>query len=66
VTLDVTDPADADTAVRAALDRLGRIDVVVNNAANFYAGFFEEITPDDFRSPVETTLFDPINLKRTT
>src|SRR4051794_38105279 len=62
--LDVTDPADATAAVQAAIDRFGRIDVVVNNAANFYAGFFEEIAPDDFRAQVETTLFGPINVTR--
>ena len=45
VTLDVTDPAAAEVAVRAAVDRFGRIDVLVNNAGNFYAGFFEEISP---------------------
>src|SRR5215208_4040622 len=47
VKLDVTNPADAEAAVKAAVDRLGRIDVLVNNAGNFYAGFFEEITPKD-------------------
>ena len=62
--LDVTVPADAEAAVQAAVERFGRIDVVVNNAANFYAGFFEEITPDDFRAQVETTLFGPVNLTR--
>jgi NAD(P)-dependent dehydrogenase (short-subunit alcohol dehydrogenase family) len=45
VELDVTDPASAEAAVGAALERFGRIDVLVNNAGNFYAGFFEEITP---------------------
>src|SRR5215207_8670706 len=45
VKLDVTSPADAQAAVQAAVDRFGRIDVLVNNAGNFYAGFFEEITP---------------------
>ena len=64
VKLDVTDTADADTAVRAAIDRFGRIDVLVNNAGNFYAGFFEEISPEDFRAQVETTLFGPVNLTR--
>jgi NAD(P)-dependent dehydrogenase (short-subunit alcohol dehydrogenase family) len=57
VKLDVTDPADAEAAVKAAVDRFGRIDVLVNNAANFYAGFFEEISPADFRAQIETTLF---------
>ena len=64
VRLDVTDPADAEAAVRAAVDRFGRIDVLVNNAGNFYAGFFEEISPDDFRAQVETNLFGPLNVTR--
>jgi NAD(P)-dependent dehydrogenase (short-subunit alcohol dehydrogenase family) len=64
VELDVTDPASAEAAVGAALERFGRIDVLVNNAGNFYAGFFEEITPDDFRAQVETNLFGPLNVTR--
>src|SRR5215218_7325687 len=42
VKLDVTEPDDAKAAVAAATGRFGRIDVLVNNAGNFYAGFFEE------------------------
>jgi NAD(P)-dependent dehydrogenase (short-subunit alcohol dehydrogenase family) len=64
VQLDVTDPAGAQAAVQAAVDRFGRIDVLVNNAANFYAGFFEEISPDDFRAQVETNLFGSLDVTR--
>jgi NAD(P)-dependent dehydrogenase (short-subunit alcohol dehydrogenase family) len=64
VKLDVTDPAAAERAVRAAVDGFGRIDVLVNNAGNFYAGFFEEISPEDFRKQIETTMFGPINVTR--
>jgi NAD(P)-dependent dehydrogenase (short-subunit alcohol dehydrogenase family) len=39
-----TSRADAEAAVRAAVDRCGRIEVLVNNAASFYAGYFEELT----------------------
>jgi NAD(P)-dependent dehydrogenase (short-subunit alcohol dehydrogenase family) len=64
VPLDVTDPAAARAAVQAAVDRFGRIDVLVNNAGIFVAGFFEEITPDDYRAQVETNLFGPLNVTR--
>lgn len=64
VKLDVTDPAGAAAAIQAAVDRFGRIDVLVNNAGNFYAGFFEEVTPEDFRAQIETTMFGPINVTR--
>jgi NAD(P)-dependent dehydrogenase (short-subunit alcohol dehydrogenase family) len=64
VKLDVTSPADAEAAVQVAVERFGRIDVLVNNAGNFYAGFFEEISPEDFRAQIETTLFGPVNVTR--
>jgi NAD(P)-dependent dehydrogenase (short-subunit alcohol dehydrogenase family) len=62
--LDVTRPEDAKAAVAAALKRFGRVDVLVNNAGNFYAGFFEEIPPENFRAQIETNLFGPVNVTR--
>ena len=64
VALDVTDPAAAEAAVAAGVERFGHLDVVVNNAGSFYAGFFEEMTPEDFRAQIESTLFGPVNVTR--
>ena len=64
VTLDVTSAADAETAVRAAVDRFGRIDVLVNNAASFYAGYFEELTPDQINQQLAASLIGPMNVTR--
>ena len=54
VKLDVTSRADTEAAVRAAIDRFGRIDVLVNNAASFYAGYFEELTPEQIDLQLST------------
>jgi len=64
VGLDVTSLASAETAVQATLDRFGRIDVLVNNAGNFHAGFFEELTPEQIEQQLMTSLIGPMNVTR--
>lgn len=64
VQLDVTHAEDANAAAEAAVGRFGRIDVLVNNAGNFHAGFFEELRPEQIREQIETLLFGPMNVTR--
>lgn len=64
VQLDVTHPEDAEAAVAAAISKFGQIDVLINNAGDFYAGFFEELTSEQVRSQIETVLFGPMNVTR--
>ena len=62
--LDVTSRADAEAAVRAAVAKFGRIDVLVNNAASFYAGYFEELTPEETERQLAVSLIGPMNVTR--
>ena len=64
VKLDITNLQDAEAAVKAAVDRFGGIDVLVNNAANFYAGYFEELTPEQIERQLATSLIGPMNVTR--
>ncbi len=64
VKLDITSIADAELAVKAAIDHFGSIDVLVNNAANFYAGYFEELTQEQINQQIETSLIGPMNVTR--
>jgi NAD(P)-dependent dehydrogenase (short-subunit alcohol dehydrogenase family) len=64
VKLDVTSTQDAAAAVTAAVDRFGRIEVLVNNAASFEAGFFEELTPEQIERQLTVSLMGPMNVTR--
>jgi NAD(P)-dependent dehydrogenase (short-subunit alcohol dehydrogenase family) len=64
VKLDVSSREDAAAAVQAAVDRFGHIDVLVNNAANFIAGYFEELTPEQIERQLAVGLIGPMNVTR--
>ena len=64
VALDVTDEAQAAIAVGAALDRFGRIDVLVNNAGYGLLGAVEEASADEVRRLYDTNVFGLLNVTR--
>jgi NAD(P)-dependent dehydrogenase (short-subunit alcohol dehydrogenase family) len=64
VKLDVTRPQDAESAVNAAVGRFGRIDVLVNNAAIFEAGFFEEMTAEQMDRTLAANLVGQMHVTR--
>lgn len=63
-TLDVTDPDGAKRAVQEAIDRFGRIDVLVNNAGMAQLGWFETINDEHVRQEFDVNLFGAMNLAR--
>lgn len=64
VELDVTNAEQAAAAAQAAVERFGRIDVLVNNAGNFFGGFFEELSPRQVELQLATNLLGPMNVTR--
>ena len=64
LTCDITRPADAERAVEAAVERFSRIDVLVNNAGNFFAGFFEQLSPQQVEAQLQTNLIGPMTVSR--
>ncbi len=62
--LDVSLPEQAESAVKAALDRFGRIDVLVNNAGYGQLGAFENSTQDEIDQQFRVNLFGAMNVTR--
>jgi NAD(P)-dependent dehydrogenase (short-subunit alcohol dehydrogenase family) len=64
VRLDVTSVAESTAAVNDAVERFGRIDVVVNSAGASFKGFFEEMSPRQVEQQLATNLLGPMNVTR--
>lgn len=64
VLLDVRDPAHADDVVKHALDRHGRLDIVVANAGIGHAGEVADMTPERICDLVDINLRAPLLLTR--
>jgi NAD(P)-dependent dehydrogenase (short-subunit alcohol dehydrogenase family) len=62
--MNVNNPKEIKASVNIAVDKFGTIDVLVNNAGNFYAGFFEELSPSQVERQIATNLFGPMNVTR--
>lgn len=64
VALDVTDPQSIQAAVDAAVERFGRIDVLVNNAGTGLLAAVEESDDAAVRALYETNVFGPLAVQR--
>lgn len=64
VPLDVTKENQAQQAIAAAVDKLGRIDVVVNNAGYSVIGNFESLTTKQFQQQLETNFYGVLHVMR--
>ncbi len=62
--MDVVNPKEIEAAIKSTIDKFGTIDVLVNNAGNFYAGFFEELSQREIELQITTTLYGPMNVTR--
>jgi NAD(P)-dependent dehydrogenase (short-subunit alcohol dehydrogenase family) len=64
ISLDVTDEQQAHSAVQATLERFGRLDVVVNNAALALVGAVEEASASEVQACFDTNVFGLLHVTR--
>ncbi len=62
VPADVSQPEDVRRLAAAALDRFGRVDVLVTNAGGPPPGRFLDLTPQDWEAAVQLTLMSTVRL----
>ena len=60
--LDVTQPAQAESSVKAAQSHFGRLDIVINNAGYSLVATVEEAKPDEIRALYETNVLGPVSV----
>ena len=64
VALDVTDEAQAKAAAKAAIDRFGRIDILLNNAGFGLMGAVEEASASEVEAVYRTNVFGLLTVSR--
>jgi NAD(P)-dependent dehydrogenase (short-subunit alcohol dehydrogenase family) len=57
VSLDVVDESAAQAAVQVALDAIGRLDVVVNNAGFGDIALFKQLSAERFKAVIDTNFY---------
>jgi NAD(P)-dependent dehydrogenase (short-subunit alcohol dehydrogenase family) len=64
IEVDVTDASASLGAVAAAMERFGRLDVLLNNAGYAHLSPFEQVSEDDFKAEIDTNFYGVVNLTR--
>ncbi|MEX6689975.1 oxidoreductase [Danxiaibacter flavus] len=64
VTLDVTDERQVQAGIDAAIERFGRIDVLVNNAGYGLLAATEEASTEEVKKQFDTNIFGLLNVTR--